>query len=193
MADGVNTTYTATASGAFTFPVTVLEGSAYTVSLVSTPKQHTCSITAGERGTAMSATTAMPAEIRCKGPDIDMQLSTPEPWKLDPTLEVQPALAVSVLRQVVSVTVTSSPGIASAKVAGLEVPLGVASAPQPLALGTTAIAVDVTTQGGLSNTFQITLDRGARIVRQALYGKASNTSVDSWFGSLWPSLETRSS
>jgi len=79
----------------------------------------------------------------------------------------QPALAASVLLQDVSLTIGSPDGIVtSAQVSHAPVALGQPSAPQALALGTTSINVDLVAQGGLTNTYEVVIERGARLIRQ---------------------------
>ena len=56
------------------------------------------------------------------------------------------------------------------------------TAPIALPLGVTAVPVALTAQGGLSKTYQLELDRGASVLEQLVYGKASNTGANDHFG-----------
>jgi len=181
-ADGVDTLYTVTANGSFTFPTTLVEGSSYVVAIAANPTKHTCSIAAGANG-LVTATDVTSIEVACVGPAVSITLSAPEPWTFDPTADIQPVFNASLLLQEVALTIESPADLlTSAAVARVPVTLGTPSAPQALSLGRTAIDVDVTAQGGLTKTYQVVIDRGARIIEQAIYGKASNTGAIDQFG-----------
>jgi trimeric autotransporter adhesin len=172
-ANGVDTIYTAPSNGPFSFPVTLVEDDSYVVAIASNPVMHTCQIAAGANG-LVPAGGVSSIDVACTGPAVTIALSSPEPWTFDPTQDVQPTLDASVLLQEISVTVDGPGLITSAKVAGAPVLLGRSSTPQLLPLGEVTFDVDLAAQGNLSKTYTFTVRRGARLISQAVYGKASN-------------------
>jgi hypothetical protein len=182
-ADGVDSLFTVTANGSFAFPITLAEGVSYIVAIASNPTKHTCEIAAGANG-LVAATAVTSIDVACVGPAVAITLSAPEPWTFDPALDVQPAFDASVLLQDVTLTIGNPSGlVTSAAVARVPVTLGTPSALQVLPLGTTTIDVDVAAEGGLTKTYQVVINRGAKIVEQMAYGKASNTGAIDQFGS----------
>ena len=182
MADGVDTLYSVPANGEFSFPATLVEGASYVVAIASNPARHTCAVASGANG-VVPGDRVTSIDIACSGAAVSITLSAPAPWVFDPTQDLQQLLNASLVLQDVTLTVSNSDGLVrSAQVAGVPVTLGLSSAPQALALGTNTIDVDLTAQGGLSKTYQIVIDRGANIIGQSAYGKASNTAAMAYFG-----------
>src|SRR6185503_10003588 len=60
--------------------------------------------------------------------------------------------------------------------------LGNATAPIALQLGRTTVPVTLAATGGLSKTYQLVFERGASVLDQVTYGKASNTDMNDSFG-----------
>jgi trimeric autotransporter adhesin len=173
-ANGVDTIYTAPSNGPFSFPVTLVEDDSYVVAVASNPVMHTCQIAAGANG-LVPAGGVSSIDVACTGPAVTIALSSPEPWTFDPTQDVQPTLDASLLLQELSVTVDGPGLITSAKVTGEPVLLGRSSTPQLLPLGEVTFDVELAAQGNLSKTYTFTVRRGARLISQAVYGKASNS------------------
>jgi hypothetical protein len=181
-ADGVDTLYSVPANGSFSFPTTLAEGASYVVAIASNPARHTCVIASGSNG-LVPADRVTSIDVACRGPAVSITLSAPAPWVFDPTQDLQPPLNASVILQEVMLTVSNSDGLVrSVLIAGVAVTLGRASAPQPLALGANTLHVDLAAEGGLSKTYQIVIDRGAGVIEQSAYGKASNTGANAYFG-----------
>lgn len=181
-ADGVDTLYSVSSNGPFSFPTTLAEGASYVVDVAANPGRHTCAVTAGANGIvpAVGVTTI---DVACVGPAVSIALSAPAPWKFDASVDVQPTLNTSLALQAVTLTISNSDGLVStARVTGSPVVLGLPSAPQPLSLGTNTISVDLAAQGGLSKTYQIPINRGAGTLEQSAYVKASNTAPRAYFG-----------
>lgn len=83
--------------------------------------------------------------------------------------------------QDVAISVSGS-SLSSVSVRGLAARLGEATAPIALSLGATAVPVTFTASGGLSKTYQFVFERGASILDQLAYGKASSTGDHDIFG-----------
>lgn len=180
-ADGVDLTHTVPANGSFEFPETLREGASYIVVVVAHPMMHTCAITDGATGIASAE--GISVDVACQGPVVSMALSAPAPWTFDPTQEIQPAFEVSPLLQSVGLIVSNSDGlVSSTQIAGVPATLGKQSPLLPLPFGQTTINVDLVARGGLSMTYQVVIDRGRRVLEQAVYGKASNTGRQDSFG-----------
>lgn len=181
-ADGVDTLYTVTANGHFTFSSTLDEGVSYATTIVSNPTKHTCVINSSANG-VVGPNGVASLDVACAGPGVSIDLSAPIQWSFDPTLDVQPTLDASLLLQDVAVTVRdTSDLLISAAVSGSAVSLGQPSPAQALVLGMNVMDVDVAAQGGLSMTYHVVIDRGASVIAQATYGKASNTDPLDIFG-----------
>jgi hypothetical protein len=152
-----------TSNGEFSFPDTLDEGTPYVATVESSPASHDCTIRSGASGIAdpMGETSI---DVACSGPAVSVTLSVGGRWTFDPTLDVQPAFAVSVLAEDVSVTIGSPDGaLTSAQVAHEPVSLGSPSPPVALVFGVTMIDVDLVAHGGLSKRYQIAISRAAGV------------------------------
>lgn len=188
-ADGIDTLYSATANGAFSFPTTISEGASYVVSLASNPTMHLCTISRG-KGVAGPVNVSS-IDVACTGPSVSIAASSPAPWIFDPTQDAQPTLAASLLLQDITLTISSPSGlVTSAQVAHIPVAIGSPSPPQKLGLGVTKIDVDITAQGGLSKTYELVVNRGSEMIAQMAYGKASNTGSNDRFATVALSGDT---
>jgi hypothetical protein len=176
ISNGSSTLHSVQQNGAFSFPVTLAAGDSYVVEIASSPTKHSCSIASGANGVA-SPRSASSIEVACRGPAISITFSAPDSWNFDPTHDTQAIFDASVLLQEIILTIDTLDGLlVSAMVGGTNVAVGTPSAPRLLPLGTTAIDVDLTAQGGLSKSYQIVIRRGQREITQAIYAKASNAS-----------------
>ena len=163
-AGDVDETVTASAAEPFAFTHRLADGTSYLVSVVDDGPDHDCTVTNGSgridgadvRDLAVACTNLVPHGVA---------ISTPVPFTFDPRVTRYP-LAVSILQQEVSVTVTGAT-LTSAKVAGQPVTLGQPSPPVPLGPGMTTIDVDVV-KGPISQRYQLTFDRGAAPIREAV-------------------------
>jgi trimeric autotransporter adhesin len=173
----VNELLTLDKNGSFSFVQTPQSRAAFTVTVAVNPVDHTCRIASGGTGTVDQSdiTTVV---VECRGPDVSIAL--PGPWTFDPTRDAQ-MFSGSVVMQDVALTV-SGVKLAGATVAGVAMTLDAPSAPIPLALGVTNVPVAVTTDGGLSKTYDLVFDRGGAALQQAVYGKASNSDPGDVFG-----------
>lgn len=180
--EGIDTLYTVTANGPFSFPTILAEGVSYVVGIEASPTKHTCVIASGANG-IVGVMDIASIDVACTGPAVSIALSAPDPWIFDPTVDLQQTLNASVLLQNVTLTITNSDGLViSTQVAHMPAILGKPSAPQVLALGTTVIDIDMMAQGGLAKTYQVAINRGANVLKQAAYAKASNTGINDEFG-----------
>jgi hypothetical protein len=178
MANGVDTLLTAS-NGDFHFQPQFAPGTSYTVTVVTNPVQHTCIVDGGGNGVVPDADAAS-VSIACTGPAMTVGFSGPWAWTFDPTEETQ-TFAGSVVAREVALTI-SGPRITGATVNGTALPLGQPSATIALPLGPTSAHIGVTASGGLSKTYELMFQRGAAIVEQLTYGKASNTGMNDTFG-----------
>jgi hypothetical protein len=182
-ADGVNTLYSVSSNGPFSFSTTLVEDASYVVEIAANPARHICTVRAGANGTVPAAGVTS-IDVACVGPAVSIALSAPAPWAFDASVDVQPVLNASLILQSVTLTISNSDSLVSvAQVAGSPVTVGTPSSPQPLAMGTNTINVDLVAQGGLSTTYQIPINRGAGELGQSAYVKASNTAPRAYFGS----------
>jgi FG-GAP repeat protein len=178
MANGVDALLTAS-NGEFHFPPQFAPGTSYTVTVLTNPVQHTCIVDGGGNG-VVPDTDVMSVSIACTGPAMTVGFSGPWAWTFDPTEETQ-TFSGSVIAREVALTI-GGPRITSATVNGTAVPLGQPSATIALPLGPTTARVGVTASGGLSKTYELVFQRGAAIIDQLTYGKASNTGMNDTFG-----------
>lgn len=168
----------ASAAAPFTFVNRLDDGASYLVTVASSGPDHECTIGNGSG--------------RVDGADIDdlavsctnlvphgLAISTPVPFTFDPRTTRYP-LAVSIIQQEVSVTVTG-PSLTSAKVAGQDVTLGQPSPPVPLGQGMTTVAIDVA-KGPISQRYELVFDRGASPIVEATYARAFNAGASDRFG-----------
>jgi hypothetical protein len=168
----------ANAADPFTFVHRLEDGASYLVTVASSGPDHACTISNGSG--------------RVDGADIDdlavsctnniphgLAISTPVPFTFDPRTTRYP-LAVSIIQQEVSVTVTG-PSLTSAKVAGQDVTLGQPSPPVPLGQGMTTVAIDVA-KGPISQRYELVFDRGAAPIVEATYARAFNAGAGDRFG-----------
>lgn len=178
-ADGVDTLLAVSANGAFLFEDQLAPRTSYTVTVTTNPVQHTCIVDSGGTG-VVADTDVMNVSIACTGPAAMIVLSGPWGWTFDPTQEIQ-TFSGSVAFQDITLMVHGS-SLSSATVNGSPVVFDKAIAPIPLQLGSTTLPVALTASGGLSKTYQLIFERGASVVEQMAYGKASNTSGRENFG-----------
>jgi hypothetical protein len=167
---------TVPANGAFQFDPGIASGLSYTVTIMSNPTGHACTIDAGGNGTAGAGTAV---SVACRGPSVAITASGPWQGQFDPDLDTQ-MLSASVVQQDATVTV-SGDSLMGATIQGVSVPPGQPSAPLALALGMTTVPVAVTARGGLSKTYQLVFQRGPSAIAQIVYGKSSNTRGNSGF------------
>jgi hypothetical protein len=178
-ADGVDTLLAVSTNGSFRFEKQLAPGTSYTVTVATNPVQHTCVVDSSGNGVVAEADVTS-VSIACTGPAVAIALSGPWAWMFDPTEDTQ-VLAGSVIMQDVALTVSGS-SVSSASINGTAAKLGEQSAPIALPLGSTMIPVTLTASGGLSKTYQFMFDRGASVIEQIAYGKASNTGAGNFFG-----------
>jgi hypothetical protein len=91
------------------------------------------------------------------------------------------AFVGSIVMQDVALTVSGG-GVRSASVDSTAANLGEQTASIALPLGSTMIPVALTASRGLTKIYQLVFDRGASILDQIAYGKASNTGAGDGFG-----------
>ena len=178
-ARGTDALLTVTASGEFHFVERLAPGTSYTVTVASNPMQHTCVVDGGGNGMVADAD-GTSVSVACRGPSTSVALSGPWGWTFDPTQETQ-TFAGSIAIQDVALTV-SGRELSSANVNGVEAVLGQPMLALALPLGTMMVPVTVTARSGLSKTYQLVFDRGAAVLEQAVYGKASNAGAGDSFG-----------
>lgn len=178
-ADGVATSLTLSANGAFAFPELLARGTSFTVTVAASPPSHACLVEAGGSGTIAGGDVTT-VSVSCTGPIDTIAPSAGWTGTFDPTEETQ-RFAGSLEVQDVAFTITGGT-LTGATVGGTAVPLDVATAPIPLPLGSTTIAVALTASGGLSKTYSFVFERGAAVLAQIAYAKASNTARGSSFG-----------
>jgi hypothetical protein len=178
-ADGVDTLLTVASNGGFRFEPQFTPGASYTVTVATHPVQHTCIVDGGGNGMIAGADVAS-VSIACTGPAVAIALSGPSGWTFDPTEEMQ-TFAGSIIAQDVALTVSGN-SVISARVDGTPAKLGEQTSPIALPLGSRMVPVALTASGGLSKTYQLIFNRGASVVDQILYGKASNTGAGDGFG-----------
>jgi hypothetical protein len=147
--------------------------------VAANPVQHTCVVDAGGNGTVAEAEVTS-LSIACTGPAMSVALSGPWGWSFDPTEEIQ-TFAGSIATQEVTLMVSGN-SLRSASVDGAAVTLGQTTAPIALPLGQRMVPVALTASGGLSKTYQFVFDRGASVLDQIAYGKASNAGASDHFG-----------
>jgi hypothetical protein len=174
-ADGVDQTRAISADTEFDFDTALAPGTPYAVTVVTQPTLHTCTVSAGQ-GVASAGTTIT---VACAGP-LSIQLSGVMGWTFDPTQDVQ-MFDGSILVEDVALTITGN-NLRSATVNAAAVTPGEVSPAIALPLGPTAVPVALVADGGLSKTYQLVFNRGAATLDQVVYGKASNTAADAYFG-----------
>ncbi len=111
-ADGVDTLYSVSSNGPFSFPTTLAEGASYVVDVAANPGRHTCAVTAGANGIVPAAGVTT-IEVACVGPAVSIALSAPASWKFDASVDVQPTLNTSLALQAVTLTISNSDGLVS--------------------------------------------------------------------------------
>jgi len=174
VADRVDTLLTVSANGEFHFPPQFAPGASYTVTVATNPLQHTCVVDGGGNGVVPDADVAS-VSIACTGPAMTVGFSGPWGYAFDPTQDTQ-TFSGSVIAAEVALTIGGS-GIASATIHDTGVTLGQPSAAIALPLGETSVRVGVSASGGLSKNYVLVFQRGAAVVDQITYGKASNTGM----------------
>ena len=179
MADGVNTLLTISANGEFRFDPQLASGASYTVTVATNPVQHTCVIDGGGNGVVADADVTS-VSIACTGPAVTIAFSGPWGWAFDPTEESQ-TFAGSVVAQDIAFTISGT-SLGSASINGTAAKLGDPTEAIALPLGPTTVRVALSTSGSLSKTYELTFNRGASVLDQIAYGKASNTGAGDFFG-----------
>jgi trimeric autotransporter adhesin len=177
-ADGVLTFVTTSINGEFHFDTRLVPGASYTVTVATNPVRHTCIVDGGGSGTANGADITS-ISVACTGPAVSITLSGVS-GSFDLTEEAQPIVG-SVAMQDVALTVSGS-AVTSASLDGAAVRLGEQTPRIALPLGRKTMVVSLAASGGLSRSFQLTFDRGASVLEQLAYGKASNTNPGDGFG-----------
>jgi len=178
-ANGTEAILTVPANGTFSFADLIAAGTAYTVTVMSPPVRHTCAIDAGASG-VVEETDVTTISVACMGPQVAIELSGLWGWRFDATEDTQ-TFAGSIAAQEVAFTI-SGDALTGARVAGGAATLGNATAPIALQLGRTTVPVTLAATGGLSKTYQLVFERGASVLDQVTYGKASNTDMNDSFG-----------
>lgn len=145
-------------NGEIAFARSLPTGMAYTATVVESPPEHTCSVTAGGSGVANDASELI--VVSCVGPDARVAFDGAWDWSFDPSAEVQ-TFAGSVLTQQALFTLSSDEPGMTAELDGQDVSLGSAYA-VPLAMGETPVTLVFTRPDGLSKTYQLQFKRGAR-------------------------------
>jgi trimeric autotransporter adhesin len=180
-ADGVDTILTTSINGDFHFDTRLVPGASYTATVATNPVRHACIVDGGGSGTANGADITS-ISVACTGPAVSITLSAATGWSFDPTEEAQ-TIVGSVIMQDVALTVSSS-AVTSASLDGAAVRLGEQTPRIALPLGKKTMGISLAASGGLSRSFQLTFDRGASVLEQLAYGKASNTNPGDAFGEL---------
>ena len=178
-ANAVNALLTVPANGSFTFPDDLGGGASYTVTVATSPPNHTCTVDSGGNG-AIATNDVTTVSVACTGPATAIAFSGQWNWTFDPTKDTQ-TFAGSIAAQDVVLTVTGST-LTGALVGGTAVGLGAKTTPIRLPLGTSMVAVALTASGGLSKTYQLVFQRGGVKLDQLVYGKASNPAGGDTFG-----------
>jgi hypothetical protein len=178
-ADGVDTLLTVSANGPFEFAPELAPEASYIVTVVSEPASHRCVVASGGNGT-VSETEPSEVSIGCTGPVGTVTLVGTWNWTFDPTEETQ-SFDGSIAVQDVALMVSGS-SVLSARVADRAVEVGALSPRIDLALGATVVPVALTAGGGLSKTYELVFRRGAALLDQVVYGKASNAAAGHEFG-----------
>jgi len=81
-ANDVDTLYTVTSDGPFSFPAGLDEGVSYVATIAANPTRHTCSIASGANG-VVGSTNVTSIDVACVGPMVSIVLSSPEAWTFD--------------------------------------------------------------------------------------------------------------
>ncbi len=178
-AGSVDVSFTASTNGDFAFDALLLPGAAYTVTLMTSPAQHTCVVEGGS-GTVPDGDVES-VEVSCLGPAVNVALWGRTGWSFDPTEELQ-TFPGSVVTQSVSLTVGSSAALTSATLDGAPVQIDEPTPRIALPLGPRTAELSLRA-GTLSKTYQLVFDRGPAVLEQLAYGKASNTDPADSFGS----------
>jgi hypothetical protein len=168
----------ATAGEPFVFDERLDDGTVYVVTVGNAGADHQCTI--GNGNGRVDGADVTDLAVTCTNTIAHaLAISTPVPFTFDPRMTRYP-LAVSILQQEVSVTVTGA-SLTSATVAGQPVTVGQPSAPVPLGQGVTTVAVDVV-KGTISQRYELVFDRGAAPIVEATYARAFNAGAYDKFG-----------
>lgn len=178
-ASGVNAILTVPANGGFSFPHKLASGTSYIVTVAGNPANHVCAVESGGNG-AIGDADIENVSVACTGPAAEIELSGQWAWAFDATQETQ-TFAASLLVEDVTLKISGS-SLVEARVGGSAAMLGMPTAPIALALGMTMVPVVLTASGRLSRTFKLVFARGAAVMDQVVYGKASNAGTDDGFG-----------
>jgi hypothetical protein len=143
---------TVAANGAFHFAEQLPPGTSYTVTVATSPVQHTCVVDGGGNGMAADADVTS-VSIACTGPATSIALSGPWGWTFDPTQDTQ-TFEGSIATHDVVLTVSGSE-LRSASMNGTAALLGQPTPALALPLGKTMVPVAVTARSGLSKTYQL--------------------------------------
>lgn len=145
-------------NGEIAFTQSLPNGTAYTVTVLESPSEHQCSVTAGGSGVASDASELI--VVSCFGPDARVTFDGAWDWTFDPSAEVQ-TFAGSLLTQQALFTASSTEEGMAAQLDGKDVELGTPVA-VPMAMGETPATLVFTRPDGLSKTYQLQFLRGAR-------------------------------
>lgn len=145
-------------NGEIAFARSLPTGTAYTVAVAESPPDHTCAVTGGGSGVASEASELI--VVSCIGPDARVTFGGAWGWTFDPSAEVQ-AFAGSLLTQQALFTASSGEEGMTAQLDGKDVPLG-SGVVVPLVMGETLATLVFTRPDGLSKTYQLQFQRGAR-------------------------------
>lgn len=145
-------------NGEIAFARSLPTGAAYTASVVESPPDHACSVTSGGSGVASDASELI--VVSCVGPDARVVFEGAWDWSFDPSAEVQ-SFSGSVLTQQALFVLSSGEAGMTAQLDGQAVALDAPNA-VPLAMGETPVTLGFTRPDGLSKTYQLQFQRGAR-------------------------------
>jgi hypothetical protein len=178
-ADGISTQLTASSDGVFNFEEQLATGTSYTVTVATNAAYHSCTLDGGDSGTVEDAD-ILNVSVTCQGPTVAIALSGGWGWTFDPLQDSQ-MFSGSITAQEVGVTIRGN-NLLGAFVAGTAVTLGVKARPISLPLGLSTLPVLLKAEYGLSKYYQFVFERGAALLEQVAYGKASNAGFGEQFG-----------
>lgn len=168
----------ARATEPFAFSHRVPHDTSYLVSIADDGPDHDCVVTNGS-GRVMSADIADLAVSCTNLIPHSVAISPAVPFTFDPRV-LRFDLPTSVLQQELSAIVTG-PTLTAVSVGGQSATPGAASPPVHIAMGTSAVDLELV-KGALSKRYELAFDRGAVPIAEAVYGRASNADRDDGFG-----------
>lgn len=178
-AEGVDKLLTVSTNGEFHFDDLIPVSESYTVTVQNSPVQHTCLVDVAGNGTIENGEDASDVSVACTGPAVSVTISEPTKWSFDPTEETQ-QISGSLAMQGATFRIDSEK-LLSASINGTVVRLGEKTEQLRLPLGSTTVMMQLTANDGLSKTYSLVFDRGNTVLRQAVYGKASNSGTGDRF------------